>query len=167
MSDSGTRVKSDRIQAAQELWERLKKDLFGAQVTIVEIIESKAWEVLGYPSFAAAWRVYMSDITLAAEVRPHVVYQMLAEGKGIDEIADAITGVGPETVRNLKRQRDNNVPAGHLVREHRRRSAQRHFLTVEVDGDTMAEWQTKAKARDATVAEIALPAVVAAFEALT
>jgi hypothetical protein len=161
----------DRLRklAAEELWERLGKDLFSVQTTIIEIIESRAWEPLGYATFAEAWRDRMSDLTIAPEIRPHVVYQMFAEGAGADTVADAVKGIGPEAAKELKRQRDIGVPASeatHVVREHRRRAPARHFVTFELSGDDAAAWQAKARRAGKSVNSIAAEATAAAFRAL-
>lgn len=168
-SPTHEQTKQRRKQSAEELWERLAKDLFSVQTTLVEIIEAKAWEPLGYATFADAWRDRMSDISIAAEMRPHVVYQMLAEGVGVDTIADAVKGVGPDQAAAFKRQREHGVPADqatHIVREHHRRSPQRHFVSFEVDRETLTIWRAKAKATEQSVDAIAFAASAAAFEAM-
>lgn len=155
---------------AEDLWEKLHKTFLDMEQTLTTIIASKAWEPLGYSSFTTAWADKMSDITLASEIRPAVVYAMLEEGATVEEIADTVKGVGPEQAETLKRQKDNGLSAKDasiLVREHGRSRPQRHFVSIEVDGDTRQEWDRIAKAHDTTIEAIALPAVQAAFEALT
>lgn len=169
MSTTTTDPKNATVAWAENLWERLHKTFLDMEETLTTIIRSSAWIPLGYNSFTDAWAARMSDITLASEIRPHVVYAMLDEGATVEEIADTVKGVGPEQAENLKRQHDNGVPAKEasvVVSKHRRRLPQRHFVTIEIDGDTRREWCRIAKEHDTTIEAIALPAVQAAFEAL-
>ena len=99
-------MKDDRRQAS-ELWRALDP-----RGVIEDIIETRAWEPLGYSSFSEAWPAEMADITLPAELRAHVVYQMLADGTSVDDIACAVKGVGRDRVESLKRQRLSGVPPG-------------------------------------------------------
>lgn len=164
-----TTTKNAKVMWAEDLWEKLHKGFLDMEQTLMTIIASEAWKPVGYNTFAEAWTAKMSDITLASEIRPHVVYAMLDEGATVEEIADTIKGVGPEQAENLKRQKNNGVrakDASTIVRKHRRRLPQRHFVTIEVDADTRRAWGRIAKAHNTTVEDIALPAVQAAFEAL-
>lgn len=86
---------------AQSLWGELRKHFANAENVIQEIVEQKAWEPLGYGSFAEAWVGEMSTLTLPSEVRPHVVYQMLAEGWEPVDIAEAVKGVGRGLPKDL------------------------------------------------------------------
>lgn len=99
----------DEMQWQVELWNNLRTQFLAFQDTLEEIIYKKAW--MGHASFFEAWASKMSDITLAAELRPHVVYQMLAEGLSVEDIAANVKGVGVDRVESLKRQKTNGVPA--------------------------------------------------------
>jgi hypothetical protein len=85
-------------------------ELFSMRKSIIEIIEQRAWEPT-YESFAKAWADKMFDAPLPVELHPYVVCQMLDEGLTPDKIAHAAKGVKPGMAENLKRQRDNGVPA--------------------------------------------------------
>ncbi|SPM43591.1 hypothetical protein MNAB215_5817 [Mycobacterium numidiamassiliense] len=50
-------------------------------------------------------------ITLPAELRPRLVYELLDEGMSVDEVADIVKGVGPQTAEALKDQYLDGVPA--------------------------------------------------------
>lgn len=101
------------LTARQEsnIWRKLRNHFLAFQDVLEEIISKQAWTSSGFASFSEAWAHHMSDITLAAEIRPHVVYQMLAEGLSIEEIAGAVKGVGADTAQSLSHQRESGVPA--------------------------------------------------------
>lgn len=152
---------------AENLLDRLHKNLLDTEETLATFIRHKLWEPLGFSSFATAWTARMSDITLAAELRPHVVYQMFAEGATVDEVVNAVKDVGPESAESLRRQREHGVPVGMaVVRQHYRKRPKRHFVTFEVDGGEKAEWESIAKAHNTTVDDVAVSAVRAAFAEL-
>lgn len=103
------------------MWAQLREHFVNAQAVIKQIIDNQAWLPLGYETFTEAWAARMGDVTLAKECRPHVVYQMLAEGVPADRVALNTKGVGPESVRELDRQRKNGVPSDYATT--RRRNA--------------------------------------------
>lgn len=161
-------VKDPAIAWAEHLWERLEANLLDTQNTIIAIIDAKAWEPLGYESFSKAWvdRI-MSRITIASELRPHVVYQMFEEGLTTDQVATIVSGVGKETAEFLKRQKDNDVPAGAaeiIVRKHNRRKPEKHWITFEVTGDEMMAWRKLARKQKRSVNDLAAAATRALFE---
>lgn len=166
-----TTTKDPTIAWAEHLWERLESNLLDTQNTIIAIIDAKAWEPLGYESFSKAWvdRI-MSKITIASELRPHVVYQMFDEGLTADQVADAVKGVGTDTAKDLKRQKDNGVPPGlasTVVRKHhRRKPAAASWIHLQVDPTLRQEWTRIAKSHGKTMESIALQAVTEAFNDL-
>src|SRR5258705_8968379 len=109
-------------RAARKLTEQFRSGLINAERAMQEIIADKAWEPLGYGSFTAWWDgENFGDITLATELRPHVIYTMLDEGQSVDAIAETVKGIGPELVKSVARQRRHGVPAGDVrVRRHDR-----------------------------------------------
>lgn len=153
---------------AQKLWGELRRHFANAENVIQQIVEQKAWEPLGYGSFAEAWVGEMSNLTLPSEVRPHVVYQMLAEGWEPVDIADVVKGVGPSTAEALARQRRNGVPPNHaVVREHyRRRSAPASHIRINVGPTMLAEYHRIATVVGQSVEDIALEAVRDRFREL-
>lgn len=159
------------IAWAEKLWKRLEAGLLDTQNTIIAIIDSRAWEPLGYESFSKAWidRI-MSKVTISAELRPHVVYQMFSEGLTADQVADAVKGVTPETAEVLERQKKNGVPADQattVVRRHNRRKPSKwSYLHIQVDNTTLKEWKQLAEEHGVAMNDIALEAVTAAFKKL-
>lgn len=161
-------VESLSSKQALKLWELLRQHFQNAQRVVEEIIELRAWEPLGYESFSEAWNAQMRDITLATEVRPHVAYQLFAEGLSVDEVARSIKGLGEVSAESLKRQRNNGVPADMaLVREHLRQSPRRHsVIHLDIGADMLERYQKIAARLDSTVNEIALQAVKERFAEL-
>ena len=159
-----------RAQAV-DLWNSLKHHFVNAAVVIERIIETRAWEPLGYDSFSDAWNAQMGDVTLAVEVRPHVVYQMLTEGYDYGAVAAAVRGVGRDRAESLDRQRRNGVPARDaslsVVRRHmRRKPSAASTIHVEVGTIAMRRYQKIAEKRGTTVETIAAEAIAARFKEL-
>lgn len=154
------------------LWQKLRQHFVNAAAVIEEIIERRAWEPLGYDSFAEAWNAQMGEVTLAVEVRPHVVYQMLTEGYDYDAIAEKVKGVGRDRVESLDRQRRNGVPAKDasmsVVREHlRNRPSSAAYIHVEVGPIALRRYRKIAERLGLTVEQIAAEAIAARFEELS
>lgn len=154
-------------EQATELWDRLRSSFLDQHKILIEIIGMRAWEPLGYDSFVAAWRDQMKDITLASELRPHVVLQMIQEGLTSDEIAEMVRGVSPEGVQDIKEQSDNGVPAK-LVRRRRGKPEALPYSTLFLHFPTrrMLAWRKVAKKLNTSVEQIALAAIEDAFKAM-
>jgi hypothetical protein len=155
-------------RAALKFWSDLRSHFVNAENTIREIIEHRAWEPLGYVTFAEAWSSQMADVALAEEIRPHVVYQMLSEGVNADDIALAVKGVGPKTVELLASQRRNGVPPGMAsVRAHYRRPAcAPSHIRIDVGSTMLAEYHRAALIDGRSVEDIAKEAVRERFSEL-
>jgi len=100
---------------AEALWQDLRNAFLNFKEILQKIIDERAWIPLGYSSFGVAWKHYMSDITLASEIRPHVVWPLLAEKLSDDEISETVKDVGPEAAKNYRRQWENGIPADHAT----------------------------------------------------
>lgn len=153
------------------LWQSLRGHFVNAARVIEEIIEGRAWEPMGYESFTEAWHAQMADVTLAVEVRPHIVYQMLTEGYDYDAVAANVKGVGRDRAESLDRQRRNGVPACDAsmstVRRHlRRKPGVAATLHIEVGPIALRRYQKIAERIGETVEAIAAEAINARFEAL-
>jgi hypothetical protein len=170
MTTSETRVSTLSPQQARALWRKLRQHFTSAESVIKEIIAERAWEPLGYTSFAEAWDDTMRDVTLAPELRAHVVYQMFDEGCTDEEVTETVHGVGPAVAESLRQEKSHGVPperARTMVRRHHRMLPERKgILKIEVGTDTLKTWRRIASEHGMTVQEIALPAIEAAFEAL-
>ena len=86
---------------AQKLWDNLRSSLLETEKNIRAIINTRAWEPLGYDSFAEAWRDNLSDIELSTELRAVVVFAMFDDGASKSDVAKSVAGVGPTTVTAL------------------------------------------------------------------
>lgn len=96
---------------AEVLWGRLDTLLSNLFETISEIIDTKAWEPLGFSSFTEAWdSTDKRKWSFAQDVKNLVVYHMISEGKSDAEIAELINDYGPPRVGNLRRQRKAGFP---------------------------------------------------------
>jgi len=125
---------------ALKMWANLRGHFVSAEKAIAEIIAAKAWEPLGFASFAEAWADRMQGVPLATDsIRAHVVYAMVEAG--LDDAAVlAATGigsqVGPRSVSALRRQKAAGVPAGMAstrVRAHTRcKPSQPHIVRVSL-----------------------------------
>lgn len=143
---------------AEKLWERLHTTLIDTQKTIIEIIQARAWEPLGYESFAKAWVDRMADVQIGIELQPHVVYELLNEQMPLDQIAEMLSGVGPETVNNLARERENGVPPeyakGRSSRPRPRSAPATLFL--HLGKERYAQWADRAASIERSVEDIAV-----------
>lgn len=156
---------------ATALWGKLRQHFINAGRVIEEIIERRAWEPMGYESFTEAWHAQMGDVTMAVEVRPHVVYQMLTEGYDYDAIAEKVKGVGRDRAESLDRQRHNGVPAKdasmHVVKRHQRRNPSvAGTIHVQVGPIALKRYQKIAEKHGTTVEAIATQAIAERFEVL-
>lgn len=153
---------------ATALWDALRHHFTNAADTIRAIIEDKAWEPLGYVSFAQAWRKEMAGIILAEEIRPHIVYALLEENVPVTDIADMVGGIGPSIAESLARQHHNGVPAdAAVVREHiRRKPKPADTLHVKVGATMLSEYRRIAFDAGQSVEDIALEAIREKFAAM-
>jgi hypothetical protein len=180
-------ITANAVNDAIKLWDQLRMGLFLVTDTIEKIIEQRAWEPLGYESFFEAWDDKMSDISLAKEIQIRAVYQMLAEGVDVDRIAMANKGIGPGTVENIKRERENGVPAELAkglpsrgrrtppppfskpiyVRPHgREKASPDSVIKIDVGPTMFAEYARIAKKLGRSVPDIAKEAIEAKFAEL-
>lgn len=158
-------------KAAQALWDKVWQTLSDHQAAIREVIEKRAWEPLGYESFSDAWLgMNRDEITLARELRPHVIYQMLSEGLTVDEVADAVKGAGVEIVDRMNQERKAGVPPDQAstVKQHARLTRP-HTLHIYVGAEQMEEFHRIVNALgypSSHVSTVALEAVEKRFRAL-
>ncbi|WP_072689345.1 hypothetical protein [Rhodococcus marinonascens] len=156
---------------AAAMWSDLRGHFVNAERKIIEIIEARAWEPLGFESFAEAWASKMAGVRLATdEVRAHVVYAMFDGGMDDEQINANLgvgSGVSDRQVKVLRRQRSNGVPvslASTVVRSHyRRRPSEPRTIRVELHSAEYARYVAIAKDLERDVADIATEAVRLAF----
>jgi hypothetical protein len=154
---------------AERLWDRLRVSLLSTQDAIIQIIELKAWEPLGYDTFREAWVEKMSDLDLATSPMIRVVYQMLNEDATDAEVAEVVKGVQIGTVATLRRQWSNNVPpeaASLYVRPATTgaRTASRGTLFLHVGAEKLARWDKLAKGQGKSAADLAIEILNSEFE---
>lgn len=155
-------------KGARRLVDLSKQHLGNFERCLSEIVKTRAWEALGYESFPEFYTAEYADFTLFPEMRAHVVYALFDEGASIDEVAQSVKGIGEESAKALKRQRNNGVPADMaLVREHLRQSPRRPYVIhLDVGPDDLADFRRIAQELGTSIEEIAIPAVRARFAEL-
>lgn len=161
------------IEEAKELWNNLHNLFLQAEETIRAIIAVKAWEPLGYETFASCWLAQMRNITVANEIRPYIIYQLFDENLTADQVANAVKGIGPEKAAAFKREKDNGVPAtaatGRIIRrEHEMKvpPEEQTHIHLEFTREEIVKWQKIATDKDLTLKEIATASVRSTFESL-
>lgn len=82
-------------QEAQALWNRLRSGLLGVERDIKKIVETRAWEPLGYISFVEAWNAELHGVNLTGTMQAAVVLALYDSGATQAEVAAAVDGVGP------------------------------------------------------------------------
>ena len=109
---------------AEALWASLREAFVNVERQIIEIIETKAWLPIGYSTFSEAWDARMDGVILPTrQIKAHVVYAMLGEGRNPEEIAANVLGVGDRFVEQQRsRLAEGLGPGTHTVRQHVRRS---------------------------------------------
>lgn len=117
-------AQSPDVTAAEQAWADLRSALVNFDKAVVRIIETRAWEPLGYASFGEAWVARMSGTRLAtAASAARVVYALIDSGLNRDQVVKALgpsSGVGPAKVDVLTRQKDAGVPAEFATTQVRR-----------------------------------------------
>lgn len=135
---------------AEALWDEMREAFANLERLIVKAIEERAWEPLGYDSFAACWEDRMDGVRLATDVaRSEVVYALIREGKDDESIVKTLKGqVGDQRVKVLRKAEKAGVPARlaprkdvtTTVHEHQRRlPGARTKVTVCVSTDYLNE----------------------------
>lgn len=115
------------VASAVRLWDDLKSALAKFEVALERVIAARAWEPLGYSSFAEAWADRMQGTRLATSRQAAtVVYALLDDGATREEALASLgpgSGVAPMTLDRLIEQRSAGVPAelaSTRVRSHQR-----------------------------------------------
>jgi hypothetical protein len=145
---------------ADALWTACRAGFQDLQEVIREIIATKAWEPLGYPTFAAAWNDRMKGVPLATDATRALVIYALYDDLGPDarDVALDLPGVGPSVLDQVEAARALGVDAEdalHVVRRHWRKPARAPFIIhVEMSADEYEALREIAKARDTTPAAI-------------
>lgn len=152
-------------QRAEQLWEAAHQCLLDMQGVIVTIIAERAWEPLGYKKFADAWTARMSDITVAAEIRPYVVYQMFKDGSGPEQVAEAVKGVSPAVAEILQRQQQMGIPPDKASTRNAKPLTESRYVTLflRLSRDTLTRWRAMAEQRGTTLEDFAFNAIAEAF----
>lgn len=134
---------------ARELWDKVREGFASAEEGLKRIIETKAWEPLGYASFAEAWRHELNHVRLTTDyLKAQVVYAFLDQGLTASDIGDRIP-VDRDAIDSLVRQRDNGVPADFArVRTHfRKRPSEAHVAHVPLKPSELTTFRQLCESR--------------------
>lgn len=143
---------------AEALWSDLRSALELSEEKIGEIVKTRAWEPLGYESFAECWADRLSGLKLYGEIRAVVVFQMFDEGASDSEVRGAVEGVGSVESKRLRTAHRKKLSpksaAEFMVRQHTRKapSAQR-FVRAELSADELESVKAAADFYDVSVDE--------------
>jgi hypothetical protein len=141
------RMAKQTKKAAYAMFDRIRVGLVDLAEAIQEVVDSKAWETIGYESLAEAWDDLLSDVTLPIEVRPVLVYAMLEAGEDGETIAHTVKGISEATVKTLAQQKGAGVPAKKATVRKKRASrgpATHKVIQFKVDAETFKEWEQTA-----------------------
>ena len=144
---------------AEALWDDLRSALELSEEKIAEIVKARAWEPLGYGSFADCWADKLSGLKLYGEIRAVVVFQMFDEGASVSEVSSAVAGVGKVEGKRLKAAHTKKLSpksAARLstVRQHTRKAPSgRRFVRAELSPDELASVKSAADFYDVSVDE--------------
>lgn len=156
---------------AEKLWIELREGFVSLEQLIKKIIETKAWEPLGYSSFAAAWNDRMAGVPLATDAARALVVYALFDDLGPEgrDAALTIPGMGPTRVDTILEQRAQGVPSELVstVRRHlRKRPVAAHAIRVEFTPNQYQQFKAIAKRHNQDVDLIARVAILARFAEL-
>ena len=98
---------------AEALVNKLQNGLLQVEEALNDIISTKAWEPLGYTSFAEMWedRITPLGLNITREIRGEVIYAMFDNGDSVEDISDAVKGVSESTVKAMKQAKGQGVSA--------------------------------------------------------
>lgn len=102
--------------AAEALFTELRDSLLNAEEALQRIVETEAWQPLGYKTFIEAWADRMQGVKLTGIQQAIVVYAMIDAGTPPNKIAASVTGVGPEKAAAYQRAHDARMDVGQAER---------------------------------------------------
>ena len=168
-------------EQAEALWADLRSALVNFEKALAAVIEARAWEPLGYDTFAQAWADRMRGTRLGtAASAATVVYALIDSGLSKDETLLTLgpsSGVGPERFDVLARQKESGVPpelatthvrsGRSVVREHEREApSEPHVVRIALTPDEYRHYKAIAERRGLDLASEARSALVAHFARL-
>lgn len=162
------------ITQPEALWAELRSALTNFDRVLNQIIETRAWEPLGYSTFAEAWTDRMRGVRLGtAAMAAQVVYAMIDSGLNRQEALVALgpsSGVGPATYDTLARQHDVGVLARDAttrVRAHRRNApSEARVVHVELTPTEYLHFRAVADSRGLDLGDEAAKAIRSHFRQL-
>jgi hypothetical protein len=164
-----TKSKPLSPRQAEALWSELRGVFVNAEKAILNIQENKAWEPLGFDTFAQAWDAKMRGVKLAVAAKNAVIYALIEDDLDNSQ-ASQITGTPVPVVQRLREQKSNGIPsnlASTQVRSHfRAKPSAPVRLSVELPHDELANYKAMCEARGISMKDEALKAVRSHFRRL-
>lgn len=152
---------------AKALVNKLRSGLLSLSTVLPKIVEVRAWEPLGYDTFADMWAAELGDLDLSGAPRAAAVYALLESGATDEEVTACVKGVGPARAavyrtafvrdvdpaaadRTAMRSPEHSRPGESYVQGHYRKPGRPQFrITLEgFSADEIARWKKAAALRD-------------------
>ena len=97
---------------AKALFNSLRSSLLGLDRDLKKLVDTRAWEPLGYVSLAEAWAAELADIdyTDRPVARAAAIYALFETGASDDDVMRCVKGVGPATVSVWRGSFADGVP---------------------------------------------------------
>lgn len=149
---------------AQRLVNTLRISLEMSEETLQRIVETKAWEALGYESFRAMWDSEIGgNIELTALTRAVIVYEMIDEASPEIEQADKLLDTSSNFIEAIKQAHKIGFTAPQaaihgetIVRQHTRRprGTANSVSIGKLEPTELLRWKEFAKSRKVKTSEM-------------
>lgn len=157
-------------EQAEQLWGELAGGFATIESVIPRIIAEKAWEPLGYTTFAEAWADRLKGHRLAtSEPMARVLYALMDDGASDMQMIELIgTQLSPEVAARVRVQHDAGVPPEYAsVRAHARKLPGRpRFVRVELREEEYEDLRVLLDRRNETVERWASKILMTEYEKL-
>lgn len=133
------------VAQAERVVQKLLKDFLHVDENLREFLKVKPWTTLGYATLTKLWAERFTGTAVGKmlfPLIPVIVDEMLKGGSSVEDIADAVDGVGVETVVWLKEQLDDGVEAEHAttIKPPEKKAKPVKTLLLEPGVDYMTHW---------------------------
>jgi hypothetical protein len=155
------------LSEAETLWNRLNEAMATTREVLARIIETRAWEPLGYADFAAAWADRCRGTRLPADCKALVCVAMLERGLSVQQVRRVLgagSGVTIPVIEHIEEQRISGTPVEQISPRARTRTdadthihqnpvRQSRYLTVDL-GENAQHYHDLAKGHRMTLPDV-------------